>query len=190
MKLIQIRGCNASGKTTTVRQFIEKNNFRSEEIFIKGIRTYITINQDNSIVILGRYDKKTGGCDLFENKEHVFNTIIWLIVNIRPKTIIFEGLIYGLTYKFASELSDYVKNYNYKYVGICLYVNPDIAIERLYKRNGGKKINEQYVFSKTKSAISAYKKLALNGYNVKMLDTSNIKENEMFKILEDCINER
>ena len=113
-----------------------------------------------------------------------------MIVNLRPEIIIFEGLIYGLTYKFASILSDYVKNYNYKYYGICLYIKPDIAIERLYIRNGGKKINEQYIFNKTKSAMSAYKKLAANGYNVKMIDTSNIKENEMFKILEDCINER
>ena len=190
MKLIQIRGCNAAGKTTTVRQFIEKNNFRSEEILIKGIRTYITINKDNSIVILGRYDKKTGGCDLFKNKEHVLHTIIWLIVNIRPKTIIFEGLIYGLSYKFASELSDYVRNYNYEYIGICLYIRPDIAIDRLYNRNGGKKINEQYIFNKTKAAMSAFKKLKCNGYKVKLVDTSDISQGNMFKILEDCINER
>lgn len=190
MKLIQIRGCNASGKTTTVRQFIEKNNFESIEVNIKGKKTYLTINQDKSIVILGRYDKKTGGCDLFDNKEHVFNTIMWIIFNLKPKVIIFEGLIYGLTYKFASELSNFVSKYNYQYKGICLYANEDTVLERLYKRNGGKSIKEINIFKKTKTMISSYKKLLANGYNVKMIDTSNINENEMFKILEDCINER
>lgn len=190
MKLIQIRGCNASGKTTTVRQFIQRNNFEIKEINIKGKKTFITTNNDNSIVVLGRYDKKTGGCDLFDNKEHVFNTIIWIIMNLRPQIIIFEGLIYSFTYKFASVLSDYVRNYKYKYVGICLYISPELSLTRLYKRNGGKPVKENLIYAKTKAMMGAYKKLFDNGYNVKMIDTGKINENEMYKILEDCINER
>lgn len=190
MKLIQIRGCNASGKTTTVRQFIQKNNLEIKEINVKGKNTIITTNKDNSIVVLGRYDKKTGGCDLFSNKDHVFNTIIWIIFNLKPKIIIFEGLIYGLTYKFASEVSDYAKKYNYNYTGLCLYANEEIVLKRLYKRNGGKPIKEQNIFAKTKSMIASYKKLLSNGYNVKMIDTSTLNEENMYKIIEDEIYER
>lgn len=187
MKIIQIRGCNASGKTTSVKQFIQRNNLETMEVSVKGKSTYLTTNKDKSIVVLGRYDKKTGGCDLFANKDHVFNTIEWVIFSLRPKTIIFEGLIYGLTYRFASQVSDYAKKYNYEYSGICLYVDEKIAIERLYKRNGGKPIKEQNIFAKTKSTISSYKKLLANGYKVKMIDTSTIKEEEMYKIIEDEI---
>ena len=104
--------------------------------------------------------------------------------------IIFEGLIYGLTYKFASQLSDYVRNYNYEYRGICLYVEPDICFERLYNRNGGKPINENYIFAKTKTMISSYKKLLENGYNVKMINTGNMKEDEMYKIIEGELYEK
>lgn len=190
MKLIQIRGNNASGKTTTVRQFIQRNNFEIKEISIKGKKTFITTNEDNSIVVLGRYDKKTGGCDLFDNKEHVFNTIIWVIVNLRPQTIIFEGMIYSFTYKFASILSDYVRKYNYKYVGICLYIPVELSLERLYKRNGGKQINEKMLCEKAKAMLGAYKKLYEKGYNVKILDTGKIKEEVMYQILENELNER
>ena len=190
MKLIQIRGNNASGKTTTVRQFIQRNNFEIKEISIKGKKTFITTNKDNSIVVLGRYDKKTGGCDLFDNKEHVFNTIVWAMVNLRPQTIIFEGMIYSFTYKFASILSDYVRNYNYKYVGICLYIPLELSLERLYKRNGGKQINESMLRDKAKAMLGSYKKLHDNGYNVKLLNTGQMKEENMYKILEDELNER
>lgn len=190
MKLIQIRGCNASGKTTSVRQFIQRNNLQIKQVCVKGKNTYITTNEDNSIVVLGRYDKKTGGCDLFANKDHVFNTIVWIIFNLRPKVIIFEGLIYGLTYKFASQVSDYVKKYNYEYSGLCLYANEEIVLQRLYKRNGGKAIKEINIFKKTKTMISSYKKLLSCGYKVKMIDTSTLKEEYMYKIIEDEIYER
>ena len=185
MKVIQIRGCNASGKTTMVKQFIQNSNFEIKEIKVKGIKTYITTNENKSIVILGRYDKKTGGCDLFQNKIHVINTIFYVIANMKPKIIIFEGLIYGLTYKFAAELCDNLKKYNYDYTGICLYLEKNTALERLYKRNGGKAVNESYILNKTKSMMASYKKLLSNGYKVKLYDTSKVKEEDMHKILEN-----
>ena len=51
MKLIQIRGNNASGKTTTVRQFIQRNNFEIKEISIKGKKTIIAIAHRLSTLI-------------------------------------------------------------------------------------------------------------------------------------------
>ena len=185
MKIIQIRGSNGSGKTTTVKQFVERNNLHIEEIFIKGKKTFITTNDKHSIVVLGRYDKNIGGCDLFDNKEHVFNTILYVVTTFRPEIIIFEGLIYSFTYKFASNLSDYMKNYKYSYQGICLYIPIEVALERIYIRNGGKPIKEDYIITKTKTLISSYRKLLSNGYNVKMVDTSKIEKENMYKILEN-----
>ena len=190
MKVIQIRGSNGAGKTTTVRQFVQKNNLEIEEILIKGKKTYITTNKEHSIVVLGRYDKKTGGCDLFDDNEHVFNTIVWAIINLRPQLIIFEGLIYSFTFKFASKISDFVRKYNYKYTGISLFLEPELALERIYKRNGGKQIKEQLIFDKTKAMVISHKKLAESGYNVKMVNTGEIKEEDMYKILENELNEK
>lgn len=189
MKIIQIRGNNASGKTTTVRQFVQRKNLEIEEISVKGKKTFISTNKNHSIVVLGRYDKKTGGCDLFENREHVFNTILYVVTTFRPEIIIFEGLIYSFTYKFASDISDYMKNYKYKYQGICLYAPHKIAMERLYIRNGGKSVKEEMIYNRTKAMVSSYKKLLSNGYNVKMVDTTKVNQEEMYKILEEAINE-
>lgn len=190
MKVIQIRGSNGAGKTTIVRQFVQRNNLEIKKISIKGKETYISTNNNGSIVVLGRYDKKTGGCDLYENTEHVLNTMLWAIINLKPKIIVFEGMIYSLSYTFASKVSNIVKKYNYQYLAISLYTNPEVVLERIYKRNGGKAIKENLIFEKIKAVRSSHNKLISNGYNSKIIDTTNIKENEMFKILEDCINER
>lgn len=190
MKVIQIRGSNGAGKTTIVRQFVQRNNLEIKKISIKGKETYISTNKDGSIVVLGRYDKKTGGCDLYENTEHVLNTMMWAIINLRPKLIVFEGMIYSLSYKFASKVSDLVKKYNYQYLAISLYTNPEVIFERIYKRNGGKAIKENLIFEKIKAVRSSHNKLITNGYNSKIIDTTNINENEMYKVLEGEINER
>ena len=188
MKVVQIRGNNASGKTTSVRQFVQRNNLELEEIEVNGIKTNISVGKN--VVVLGRYDKKTGGCDLFQNKEHVLSTIVWVIKNIKPETIIFEGLIYSFTYRFASVVSNTAKRYGYNYQAVCLYCPFDITMGRLYKRNGGNPVNEETIKLKTKAMLASYNKLLANGYAVKLLDTSNMDADKMFTIVEGAINER
>lgn len=190
MKVIQIRGSNGAGKTTIVRQFVQRNNLEIKKVNIKGKETFISTNEKGNIVVLGRYDKKTGGCDLYENTEHVLNTIMWAIVNLKPQLIVFEGMIYSLSFKFASKVSDFVKKYNYQYVALSLYTNPDVVLERIYKRNGGKAIKENLIFDKIKSVRTSHNKLVSNGYISKLIDTTNINENEMYKVIEGELNER
>lgn len=190
MKVIQIRGSNGAGKTTIVRQFVQRNNLEMKKISIKGRETYISTNENGSIVVLGRYDKKTGGCDLYADTDHVINTIMWAIINLKPKLIVFEGMIYSLYYAFAKKVSDFVKKYSYQYLAISLYTNPEVVLERIYRRNGGRAIKERLIFEKIKAVRSSHNKLISNGYKSKIIDTTNIKENEMYKVLEGEINER
>ena len=189
MKLIQIRGCNGSGKTTMMRQFVEKHNLSIKEIKVNNIQTFISSSEDMKTIVLGKYDRKTGGCDLYKNADHVVKTIYQLIKEYRPNTILFEGLIYGLTFKFAKELADNVKNYGYDYKGICLYLDPEEAIKRIYIRNGGKDINQEYIYNKTKSFLTSYNKLKEANYNVKLYDTSKVAINNLIDIIEKEANE-
>ena len=64
-----------------------------------------------------------------------------------------------------------------------------MVLERIYKRNGGKPIKEKLIFDKVKSVRTSHKRLVENGYNAKLVDTTKINENEMYKILEGEINE-
>lgn len=187
MKVVQIRGSNGAGKTTIVKQFVQKNKLEIQEINIDGIPTYISTNKGNAIVVLGRYDKKFGGCDLFQNTNHVLKTILWVIVNLKPQLIVFEGMIYSLSYKFATKVSDIVKKYNYEYLALSLYVDLEVALDRIYKRNGGKLIKENLIYDKIKTVKKSHDKLLNTGYVSKLADTTKIKENEMYKILEEVI---
>lgn len=190
MKIIQIRGSNGAGKTTIVKQFCERNNLEIKSINIKGRETFISTNDKGNIVVLGRYDKKTGGCDLYANTDHVLSTIMWVIINLKPQIIVFEGMIYSLSFKFASKVSDLVKRYNYKYQAISLYTDPEVVLGRIYKRNGGKAINEKLILDKIKSVSSSHNKLILNGYSSKMVDTTKIKKENMYRVIEDVLNEK
>lgn len=189
MKLIQIRGCNGSGKTTMMKQFVEKHNLEIKEIQVNKIPTFISVSKDMQIIVLGRYDKKTGGCDLYKNKEHVYQTIYQVIRVYKPRLLLFEGLIYGLTYKFGKVLADEVNRFGYDYKGVCLFIEPTEAIARIYVRNGGKDINAQYIYNKTKAFLNSYNKMKDSHYNMTLYDTSKIEKDKMIDILEKAINE-
>lgn len=190
MKIIQIRGSNGAGKTTIVRQFCERNGLKIKSLNINNRETFISTNDEGSIVVLGRYDKKTGGCDLYANTDHVLSTIMWVIINMKPRLIVFEGMIYSLSFKFATKVANFVKQYNYEYLALSLYTEPDVVLERIYLRNGGKKINEKLVLDKIKSVSKSHTRLVDNGYNSKLIDTTKTDKNEMYKIIEGVLNEK
>lgn len=188
MKVIQIRATNAMGKTTIMRQFIEKYNLSVYTEKIKSDAVYITANKDKSIIILGKYGDKWGGCDNFKNKIQVFETIIYLIKKYKPKYIIFEGLLYGKTFKFASNLSNYIKKYDYDYLGITLTADFNFALKRLQKRNGNAGINVEAFYNTWKSVIMSHNKLKAVGTNMVLVDITGVKLEDMVKILEKEVN--
>ena len=64
MKVIQLRGTNATGKTTAIRQFIEKGEFEIGTINVQGLTIEFHEEKKRGIIILGRYDlSTTGGID-------------------------------------------------------------------------------------------------------------------------------
>ena len=187
-KVIQIRATNAMGKTTIIRQFIDKYSLTSDTITVNNEKVNVTFNKDKSIFILGKYNDKWGGCDNFKDRVQVFNTIIHIIKAYKPKVIIFEGLLYGKTFKFAYNLNNYIKKYGYKYTGITLNANFDFALKRLKTRNGGSEINIEAFYNTWYSVLNSYKKLKKQNVNMKLVDITNIKLKDMVKILEGEIN--
>ena len=188
MVVIQIRGCNATGKTTIVRQFIEKYNLSMKELDVNGTKTIITSNEDNSLVVLGRYDKTIGGCDLYSGTKQVFSTIIYCIKNFNSKTIVFEGMLYSKTFSFTNNLKKAIKNFGYKYIGIYLYRTFDNVVRLLTERNG-KGVNLKNLIPTYKSCYTSYLNCKKAGLNMKKINVDNIKFEEMGEILEEYIVE-
>ena len=189
MKVIQLRGTNATGKTTTIRQFIEHGNFTVQSIAIGRRAIEYHWDEERKIVIVGRYDRAvTGGIDGYiTNKDLLNNVIIRMIKAIKPETLLFEGVVYGVTFKFAYELARILKSLGYEYIGLCFLPPLNVVFDRLAERNGGKEVDYMSVQSKWFSASSAYEKLYKNGINVKAIDTAKIPKDKMWRLIEDLI---
>lgn len=189
MIVVQLRGCNASGKSTIVRQFVERNLLTIQTIDVKGEKIQITTNKDYSIVVLGRYDKEIGGCDLFKKgTKQVYGTIVHCIKNWQPKIIVYEGVILSTLTTFTRTVYNTVKAYGYKFVSLYLHRKFDNIIKLLEKRNGGASYNINNIISKYKGCFSSYKSCKKRGLPVKKIDVDGIKFEDMYKVLEDEIS--
>lgn len=187
MKVIQIRGTNAVGKTTAVREFIKHGEFGIRDVKVDGKIIECHWEEKRRIAIIGRYDKAvTGGVDgCIQKKELLNNTIVKVIKTFRPNTLIFEGIMYGVTFEFAYKLVRVLKILHYDYVGICFFPSLDVVFDRLSQRNGGKEVDYMSIQNKWFSAQKAYEKLKTAGINVKSIDTSKIPKELMYKVIEE-----
>lgn len=186
MKVIHLRGTNASGKTSTVRQFIQHGHFTVKTIFVHRKEIEYHWDEGRKIAILGRYDQSvSGGVDGRITEKHVLaDSIIRLIEIERPNDLIFEGVVYGVTYKFAYELSVVLRGMGYEYVGLCYSPPLEWCFDRLAERNGDKVVDYMSVQNKWFTAYRAYLKLRKNGVNVKEIDTSLIPKEKMWRLIE------
>lgn len=186
-KIIQVKGSNATGKTTTIRQFIENHNLRKEAVKVESEDVPIYANNEHTICILGDYEAKNGGCDRFKGKKQIYSTIKYLIKSYNSKYIIFEGFIYGKSLSFAEEMLKFSRLYNYEYLSVFLFRKPQSALNLLYKRNGNNSINEKSFFSSYKMCLSCYKKSKERKMLVKAYDVDNIDLAKMGSILEEAL---
>lgn len=190
MVCLQIRGANGAGKTTAVRDFCEKHGMRMEEMSVGGIPTFITSTASKDIIALGRYDKKIGGCDIYKNKNHVRATLEYCVRQYQPQYIVWEGLLYGLTFKFSKEVAVWLGSHGYKYRGLLFNIDFDTALERIYNRNGGREINLQSLQNKIERAYISSMQLAESGCRVKVVNTKDIPKAELYREVEKLLYER
>lgn len=118
-RMIQLRGSNGYGKTTAVSQFIMKHGMNPEYIECDGI-TFELQTDGNGIYVLAkkRKDGTYSGLDGYVHNRDILIDLIKALINIKhPEVIVFEGLIYGLTFKLGFELNSLAKRSGYHYNG-------------------------------------------------------------------------
>lgn len=188
MKVIQLRGTNGSGKTTAVRQFISRGNFVEESVKIRGTRVVYNIDHDRNIIVLGRYRDgiATGGVDgLITNKEALADSVLFLCRELKPKFLIFEGIVYGVTFRFANELYRALRARKIEYIAVCLVPPLDISFERLAERNNNKAVDYMSVQQKYFTSLRAVEMMQSAGVPCKVIDTSTIAYADMWKCIGD-----
>lgn len=187
---IQLRGCMASGKSSTAKQFLERSNFVTEYVEIFGKKLPYNIDKAKNIILTGKYgSRQCGGIDGIVTNTNVCYEYLVKLMKMNPNTIIFEGVMYGLTFKFAKKLNDICKALGYHYIGVLLIAPFDVLMDRLYARNNNKKIkvverNRDYTM-----VINTNKKLEQGGVDVRVVDTSKIQKDRLYTIIESVLAE-
>ena len=153
-----IRGTNGSGKTSLAKQFMANG---MEEIAVPGLKKPgFVYCPDHDLLLVGNYRNKCGGCDNLVKYQIVRLLKLAWMTNCN---IIYEGVLVansGWPYlNLMREYSDEIRRRVYGFV--YLEVPVEECLRRIYRRNGGKQINEQLVKNKHRDAIR-YRSMHMN----------------------------
>lgn len=180
--IVNIRGCNGSGKSTIPLSMMDDPDMRviTKQVEGKSIRV-LTVFPTYKWIALGSYLNKTGGMDVLPNKA-VKQKALWYALKKFPDyDILMEGVIDSTIRSTYIELFKEVEErYPERKVLIANFIPPfETCIERVYKRNGNKPIKEDAVLLKYKTVERNVEKFKEAGFVSLRLDTSKIRKEEM-----------
>lgn len=186
--LLNIRGANGSGKTTSVRDYLENHKLEDDELELSN-GTKVPVNICDNSIVLGRYcGNKTDGLDPFNGEKLQKTIILEAIKKYQSEVIIFESLTMSSGYKPVLRMASMAKSMGYKWIAVYLYLNFDERYKRLCGR-AGRPISTLYVTSVLQSCERAMKELSKNGILCKYINTSEIPREDMSNIVNNIINQ-
>lgn len=141
--VINVRGINASGKSTAVREFCRTFNLKPSQIQVRG-KKYRVMTGGGKYVI-GWYKPYSGafeGCDPMNIDKEDFKMLLKLIMEEeRPDLIVYEKLIWSTTYKLTGEIIDLAKGFGYDFLAIQMMISYEDSLNRLFTRNAKKNVS-------------------------------------------------
>lgn len=195
--LVNIRGTNGSGKSTI------PISMKDDPDMYKVIRPYknkpkkiLTVFPNYGWVALGAYDRPTGGCDPFPNKNFIRKVLVYALKKYPEYNILMEGILIATTYSTYAELfAEMQETYNVQPVIYYLMPPVETCIERIKKRNGGKPFKEELVHAKYGMMQRGIKKFQQAGdFPLFVVDNSNMSKKavvaQFFADMEEVCNEQ
>lgn len=186
-RIVQLRGLNASGKTTAMRGFAQRHNLIERQIDVGGIKTWVMTGGE--IAVVGRYPNSSnfGGCDsCIKGKQHLFDTLGTLIEKGYSK-IAFEGFLFSGSFRLGIALNAFAKNNGYEYVSVLMDLDYSTELERLFRRNGGKEINLDSFDSGRRGVYRTQQKLEKIGCKTIRGNAQDKPIDEMWQIVEGAL---
>lgn len=151
--LVNIRGCNGAGKSTIPMSMMD-----DPEMYVHEIRgsdgkrmSAITVFPTYGWVALGTYFNKTGGMDTLRDNWTTRMTLYAALDGFPEYNVLMEGIMASTIRSTYIELFQEVQDYygdDLTIMILSLLPPVEVAISRVYSRNGGKPINEEAVRSK------------------------------------------
>lgn len=180
-RVVNVRGCNAVGKSTAVREFINRVGLeRVESVPLPklGLNSPVTFCSGN-ICVLGDYGQTSPGCDRYAGKRQIHETILNLIYECSPRAIVYEGVINSKTAQGTLELAAKLCGTNYEYVGLLYYRSFESVLNLLEGRNGGKEVNWEILTNSFNSALSSAGILEDRGCTIGYVNADRLTVGEM-----------
>lgn len=191
-KIIKIHGCSGAGKTTVVRQLIERAEWKWYTPFTYIHRgnpfrnKYLEMDLpevDRPVFVLGSYENTCGGVDTIHNVDHVAELIDQLIPEGH---VIFEGL---LTSTYYGNLGKHSERYKGRYGYAFLDTPIEVCLERVRVRrlmaNNAKPMNEQPTRDKHRVIGRLQEKVTAMGHDVILLPHLESAYNRLVGYLDD-----
>lgn len=195
--LINVRGCNGSGKSTIVQSMLDDPDMYVIEKPYKGkSRKILTVFPTYLWIALGSYHNKCGGLDGFVDTAMI-KKVLWYALKKYPQyNIIMEGVIPSTVYStYAKLFSEVQTKYTDRTVVVVSLLPPlEVCLKRIQARNGGKPIKEDLVASKWATVAKNADKFSQAGILSLKWDNSSIwpkyKHVPMIKVLMRFIQKR
>lgn len=151
--LVNIRGCNGAGKSTIPMSMMD-----DPEMYVHEIRgsdgkrmSAITVFPTYGWVALGTYFNKTGGMDTLRDNWTTRMTLYAALDGFHEYNVLMEGIMASTIRSTYIDLFQEIQEYygdDLTIMIISLLPPVEVAISRVYSRNGGKSINEEAVRGK------------------------------------------
>ena len=183
--LVNIRGCNGAGKSTIPMSMMD-----DPEMYVHEIRgsdgkrmSTITVFPTYGWVALGTYFNKTGGMDTLRDNWTTRMTLYAALDGFPEYNVLMEGIMASTIRSTYIDLFHEVEEYydDLKVLVISLLPPIEVAISRVYSRNGGKPIQEDAVRGKWETVarnVSAFREA---GFTSVRVDSSKVPKDKMLK---------
>lgn len=191
--LVNIRGCNGSGKSTIPMSMMDDPDMFVQELFwSNGKRmSAFTVFPSYGWIALGTYYNKTGGMDTFKTNEITTSTLYAALCMYPEYNVLMEGIMASTIFSsYAALFGKLQQEFGKDLKVLILSLLPpiDTAICRVYERNGGKPIKEELVAGKWFSVERSAKKFADQGFTSIRVDSSKVTKENMLKAFLKTVN--
>lgn len=184
--LVNIRGCNGAGKSTIPMSMMD-----DPEMYVHEIRgsdgkrmSAITVFPTYGWVALGTYFNKTGGMDTLRDNWTTRMTLYTALDGFPEYNVLMEGIMASTIRSTYIDLFQEVQDYygdDLTIMIISLLPPVEVAISRVYSRNGGKPINEEAVRGKWETVARNVAAFGEAGFTSVRVDSSKVPKHKMLK---------
>lgn len=182
--LVNIRGCNGAGKSTIPMSMMDDPQMYVHEI--KGSDgkriSAITVFPTYGWVALGTYFNKTGGMDTLRNNDITRMTLYAALDGFPEYNVLMEGIMASTIRSTYIDLFQEVQEYygdELTIIILSLLPPVEVAISRVYSRNGGKPIQEDAVRGKWETVARNVSAFADAGFISVKVNSAKVPKGKM-----------